>query len=173
MLDLDLADLYGVPTKVLNQAVKRNRSRFPTDFMLQLTAEEAQVLRSQIVTSKTGRGGRRYAPFAFTEQGVAILSSVLRSGRAIQVNILIMSVFVRLRDILATHKDLAGELAEVKRAQREQGQQIALIFEVLDKLLAPPDEPRRRIGFEVDETFDRKKARKKFKYKYKTKRSVT
>jgi len=113
MLDLDLAVLYGVETRVLNQAVKRNWERFPDDFMFQLTQKEAQNLRSQIVISK--RGGRRYLPYAFTEQGVAMLSSVLRSKRAIRVNIAIMRTFVRLRQILATRKELAQKLEDSRR----------------------------------------------------------
>lgn len=111
MLDTDLADLYQVPTKVLNQAVRRNKDRFPADFMFQLTADEFSALRSQIVTLDTGRGQhRKYLPYAFTEQGVAMLSSVLRSKRAVNVNIEIMRAFVRLRELLATHEDLANKL---------------------------------------------------------------
>ena len=128
MLDSDLAALYGVGTKTLNRAVRRNLGRFPEDFMFQLTLGELQSLRyqfgtsnedaslrSQIVTSKTGRGGRRYLPLAFTEQGVAMLSSVLRSQRAVQVNVAIMRAFVRLRQLLATHVDLARKLEELER----------------------------------------------------------
>src|SRR5580692_1223204 len=107
MLDSDLAELYQVPTKVLNQAVRRNFDRFPSDFMFQLNEEELEGLRSQIVTSKVGRGGRRYTPYAFTEHGVAMLSSVLSSKRAVALNILIIRAFVRLREYLATHKDLS------------------------------------------------------------------
>jgi hypothetical protein len=111
MLDTDLADLYQVPTKVLNQAVRRNKDRFPADFMFQLTADEFSALRSQIVTLDTGRGQhRKYLPYAFTEQGVAMLSSVLRSKQAVNVNIEIMRAFVRLRELLATHEDLANKL---------------------------------------------------------------
>lgn len=111
MLDMDLAELYGVETRVLNQAVNRNKDRFPSDFMFQLTDEESYSLRSQIVILETGRGRhRKYLPHAFTEQGVAMLSSVPRSKRAVQVNIEIMQAFVRLREILATHKDLAKKL---------------------------------------------------------------
>jgi hypothetical protein len=108
MLDSDLADLYQVPTKVLNQAVRRNLDRFPADFMFQLTEEEVENLRSQIVTSSTGHGGRRYQPYAFTEHGVAMLSSVLASKRAISLNILIIRAFVRLREYLATQKTWRG-----------------------------------------------------------------
>jgi len=151
MLSADLAQLYGVTTFNLNKAVKRNRERFPEDFMFQLSREEFAALRSQVVTLKSGRGQHpKYLPYAFTEQGVAMLSSVLRSNRAIQVNILIMRVFARLREILGAHKELASELAEVKRTQQEHGKNIAVIFEVLDKLLAPPPAPRRQIGFAPD-----------------------
>jgi ORF6N domain-containing protein len=124
MLDAYLAELYGVETKVLNQAVRRNRPRFPADFMFQLTGEESErlrcqigtsSLRSQIATSKAGRGGRRYLPYAFTEQGVAMLSSVLRSERAVRVNIEIMRAFVKLRELLAGHKDLARKLAALEQ----------------------------------------------------------
>ncbi len=148
MLDSDLADLYQVPTKRLNEAVKRNLSRFPDDFMLQLTPEETDSLRSQIATSSQGRGGRRYLPYAFTEQGVAMLSSVLNSERAVQVNIAIMRAFVRLREYLATHKDLARELLELKRTTREHGADIQKIYTIIEKLLAPTPEPSKRpIGF--------------------------
>lgn len=112
MLDADLAELYGVPTKVLIQAVKRNQERFPADFMFQLENQDVTALRSQIVTSKTGRGGRRTAPYAFTEQGVAMLSSVLNSPRAVAVNIEIMRTFVRVRALASTHSDLAQRLSE-------------------------------------------------------------
>src|SRR5437870_5079988 len=112
MLDSDLAALYGVETFNLNKAVRRNMDRFPEDFMFQLTKEEAERLRFQIGISKPGRGGRRYVPYVFTEQGVAMLSSVLRSKRAVHVNIAIMRAFVRLRQILATHKELARKLEE-------------------------------------------------------------
>jgi|SRR5436309_3366853 len=111
MLDSDLAELYQVPTKRLNEQVRRNLTRFPAGFMFQLTKEQTEALRSQIATSKESRGGRRYAPFVFTEQGVAMLSSVLNSERAVQVNIAIMRAFVRLRELLATHKDLVRRIA--------------------------------------------------------------
>ncbi len=146
MLDLDLAVLYGVETRVLNQAVKRNWERFPDDFMFQLTQKEAQNLRSQIVISK--RGGRRYLPYAFTEQGVAMLSSVLRSKRAIQVNIAIMRTFVRLRQILATHKELAKKLEELEKKYDAQFKEV---FEVIQELMEPSTEPERPpIGFAAD-----------------------
>jgi hypothetical protein len=134
MLDSDLAELYGVPTKVLNQAVSRNKDRFPEDFMFQLSDQEFANLRSQIVTSSWG--GRRYLPLVFTEQGVAMLSSVLNSDRAILVNIAIMRAFVKLRELLATHRDVALRLEELeKRFQRHDGQ-IREVFDAIRALLA-------------------------------------
>jgi hypothetical protein len=150
MLDSDLAHLYGVGTKVFNQAVRRNNKRFPQDFMFQLTAEEAEALRFQSGMSKpAGRGGRRYLPYAFTEQGVAMLSSVLNSDRAIEVNIAIMRAFVRLREILATHKDLARKLEELERKLGEHDEKFHLVFEAIRQLMAPPPpaEKKGRIGF--------------------------
>lgn len=148
MLDSDLAELYGVPTKAFNQAVKRNAKRFPEDFMFQLIPEEAEALRSQFVTSNKGRGGRRYAPYAFTEQGVAMLSSVLNSDRAIEVHIAIMRAFVRLREILATHKDLAEKLVELERKLGEHDKKFQIVFDAIRQLMAPPPRPKkRRIGF--------------------------
>jgi len=145
MLDRDLATLYDVPTKVLNQAVRRHRARFPDDFMFQLTDEEATHLRSQSVTSRSGHGGRRYAPYAFTEQGVAMLSSVLHSPRAIAVNIEIMRAFVRLRQLLATHADLARKLAELERTYDAK---FRVVFDAIRQLMEPPpDDPRPAIGF--------------------------
>ena len=145
MLDRDLARLYGVPTKVLIQAVKRNKSRFPDDFMFQLNEVEFHNLRSQIVTSK--RGGRRYLPYSFTEQGVAMLSSVLRSERAIQVNIAIMRAFVKLRKILSTHKELAHKLSQLERKIEKHDVEIKAIFDAIRELMTPPKKPRKRIGF--------------------------
>src|SRR5215212_161523 len=115
MIDFDLAELYGVPTKRLNEQVQRNPKRFPEDFMFQLTKNEAEVLRSQFATSKTGRGGRRSLPYAFTEPGVAMLSSVLNSEQAIQVNITIMRAFIRLRQILESNEELNRKFAAVIR----------------------------------------------------------
>ena len=148
MLDADLADLYGVATKVLVQAVKRNLVRFPADFMFQLSAEEFAALRSQSVTSNAGnppgRGGRRTAPYAFTEQGVAMLSSVLGSPRAIAVNIEIMRAFVRLRRLL----DANAELAEkVDALESRYDEQFRVVFVALRELMSPPARPARRIGF--------------------------
>lgn len=162
MLDADLADLYGVATKVLVQAVKRNLVRFPADFMFQLTAEEFGVLRSQSVTSNAGnppgRGGRRTAPYAFTEQGVAMLSSVLGSPRAIAVNIEIMRTFVRVRALAVTHGDLAKRLAELEDKTEALAMnhdtfshntraQLKKVFDALRELMTPPDPPKRPIGF--------------------------
>jgi ORF6N domain len=138
MLDRDLAKLYGVATKVLLQSVKRNRRRFPVDFMFMLTAQEFANLRSQFVTSSWG--GRRYSPYAFTEQGVAMLSSVLNSERAIQVNIAIMRVFVKLAQTISSHKELAEKLEELERKYQLHESDIQVIFEAIKKLLEPPDE---------------------------------
>ena len=153
MLDSDLAELYQVPTKVLNQAVSRNVDRFPPDFMFQLNDEELENWRSQIVTSNPGaKMGLRRPPHAFTEHGVAMLSSVLRSGRAVQLNILIIRAFVRLREYLATHKDLSRKLEDMERTQQEHGQHLQQIYDYIDRLLEPPPEPqKRRIGFAVPE----------------------
>ena len=131
MLDSDLAELYGVPTSRLNEQLKRNRSRFPEDFAFQLKHEEFEALMSQIAISNTGRGGRRKLPWVFTEHGVAMLSSVLRSKKAAQINIEIIRAFVRLREILATHRDLARKVEQHDR-------QISVLFDSLQKLLAPP-----------------------------------
>lgn len=148
LLDSDLALLYGVETRALNQAVRRNLERFPGDFMFQLTREEEEGLRSQIVTSNEGRGGRRYLPYAFTEQGIAMLSSVLKSKRSIEVNIAIMRTFVRLRQLLATHEEIARRLEDLEWRQSEQGQQIQAVFETIQHLIeAPPDEGKKRFGF--------------------------
>jgi hypothetical protein len=159
MLDADLAQLYGVETRVLVQAVKRNLARFPEDFMFQLSAEEWAALRSQSVISNTeGRGGRRTAPYAFTEQGVAMLSTVLGSTRAIAVNIEIMRTFVRVRALAATHGDLAKRLAELEEKtealamnhdtfSRNTRNQLKQVFDALRELMTPPDPPKRPIGF--------------------------
>ena len=150
MLDADLAELYEVETKALNRAVKRNRERFPADFMFRLTGEEAEILRCQFGTSsdEDGHGGRRYLPYAFTEHGVAMLSSVLRSKRAVQINILIVRAFVKMREMLATHKELAHKMEELERNQKEQAAHIEAIYNMLDQLTAAEDVPAgRRIGF--------------------------
>jgi hypothetical protein len=162
MLDSDLAALYGVPTKALNLAVRRNSTRFPSDFMFQLTQAETQGLRLQIgtsnkvarcglpglrfqnETSKSRRGGRRYLPYAFTEQRVAMLSSVLRSPRAVQVNIAIMRTFVRLREILLSNADLARKLNALETKYDTQSK---AVFDAIRELMVPPEKPPRQIGF--------------------------
>jgi hypothetical protein len=156
MLDSDLAELYQVPTKVLNQAVRRNLDRFPADFMFQLNDEELENWRSQIVTSNPGaKMGLRRPPYAFTEHGVAMLSSVLTSKRAVEVNILIIRAFVRLREYLATHKDLARKLEDVERIQQEHSAHIQQIYDYIQRLLEPaPEHPRRRIGFAAPEEWE-------------------
>ena len=143
MLDADLAELYEVETRVLVQAVKRNLDRFPEDFMFQLSKEEFDNMRSQSVISSNW-GGRRYPPYAFTEQGVAMLSSVLKSKRAISVNVEIMRAFVRLRELLSTHKDLERKIEEL---EGKYDQQFQVVFEALRKLMKPPEKPSRPIGF--------------------------
>jgi hypothetical protein len=145
MLDSELAELYQVPTKVFNQAVRRNRTRFPKDFMFQLSRDEDESLRSQIVTSKIGRGGRRYRPYVFTEQGVAMLSSVLNSERAVQVNIAIMRAFVRLREMVGSNKELATKLEAL---EKKYDGQFRVVFQAIRKLMQPPPSTTsRRIGF--------------------------
>ena len=163
MLDADLAQLYGVETRAVVQAVKRNAQRFPADFMFQLDADEWDSLRSQTVISNVagvgvGRGGRRTAPYAFTEQGVAMLSSVLSSERAVAVNIEIMRTFVRVRELAATHQDLAKRLAELELKteglelthdafSRNTRNQLKQVFEAMRELMTPPEPPKRPIGF--------------------------
>ena len=143
ILDLALAELYVVETKHLKRQVRRNLKRFPSDFMFQLTKHEN--LRCQNVTSS--HGGQRYLPYAFTEQGIAMLSSVLNSERAIQVNIAIMRAFTRIRKIMATHKELAHKIEELERKHSKHELEITTIFKVLKKMLEPPPPARRKIGF--------------------------
>jgi len=154
MLDSDLADLYGVETKVLKRAVRRNRDRFPEDFMFQLNNQEVIRLRCQNGTSKTGRGGSRYLPYAFTEQGVAMLSGVLTSSRAIKVNVEIMRAFVRLRQVLATHRELARKLEELESHLRNHDEQIQTIFDAIRQLMTRPEPDRKKIGFHLKERRD-------------------
>jgi hypothetical protein len=151
MLDVDLAALYGVETKRLIQAVKRNPDRFPPDFMFRLNNQEVERLRSQIVTSNT-RGGRRYAPYAFTEQGVAMLSSVLRSPRAVLVNVEIMRAFVRLRRMLAANAELARKVAAL---ESKYDAQFKVVFDAIRELMAPaPPRRNRAIGFVTPESIE-------------------
>jgi hypothetical protein len=148
LLDSDLAALYQVPTKALNQAVKRNLDRFPEDFMFQLNKDEFQHWRSQTVTSNpAAKMSLRKSPFAFTEQGVAMLSSVLKSKRAVQVNIVIMRAFVKLREVMATHKDLANKIEALERKYRAHDEELQVVFKTIKKLLEPPPARRRPIGF--------------------------
>ena len=153
MLDEDLADLYGVETKRLVEQVKRNRARFPGDFMFQLRKEEVEALRSQIATSNTGRGGRRYAPYVFTEQGVAMLSGVLRSDRAIAVNIEIMRAFVELRRVAGSFRELEERLEQMEldigARLSEHDEQLRQIFEALRQLIAPPPRAKQPVGFRI------------------------
>ena len=147
MLDRDLAELYDVETKVLKQAVRRNIDRFPPDFMFELTEEENQSLRSQNVTLKRGQHSK-YLPFAFTEQGVAMLSSVLKSDRAIHVNIQIMRAFTQLRQMLSTHEDLKRKIESM---EKKYDQQFQIVFETLDQLLTIESKPKKKIGYTVKE----------------------
>ncbi len=148
MVDADLAQLYGVPTKVLVQAVKRNPARFPSDFMFSITEQELAILKSQIVTSSPASrnwGGRRTKPYAFTEQGVAMLSSVLKSERAVQVNVEIMRAFVRLRELIGHNRDLTRRLNDL---ESKYDRQFKAVFDAIRELMAPPaPQPKRRIGF--------------------------
>jgi hypothetical protein len=146
MLDVDLAQLYGVPTKALKQAVKRNRDRFPEDFMFELSREEWESLRSHFVTSS--HGGIRYLPYAFTEQGVAMISGVIRSERAVEVNIAIMRTFVQLRRMMTSNKELAKKIESLEQKYDEQFQ---TVFAVIKKLIQPETKPRKMIGFNKEE----------------------
>jgi len=163
LLDSDLAELYGVPTKVLNQAVQRNLDRFPDDFMFQLTEDEMEILRSQIVTSsleeanlkcQTGisssHGGRRTLPYAFTEQGVAMLSSVLRSPRAVEVNIAIMRTFVQLRRLMDSNALLAEKIQSLEAKYADHDQQFQLVFDAIRQLIATDAAPKREMGFHAE-----------------------
>jgi ORF6N domain-containing protein len=152
ILDAELAQLYGVTAKVLNQAVKRNRERFPDDFMFRLTAREMSNLNwSQFVTSSSKHRGKAYRPYAFTEQGVVMLSSVLRSDRAVKVNIAIMRAFVKLHETLESNRELARKFAELEQRVGKQDDEIAAIIDAIRQLMVPPEKPRREIGFHVRE----------------------
>jgi hypothetical protein len=181
ILDFDLAALYGVTTKALNQAVKRNATRFPVDFMFQLTSEETRSLRSQFmttnrqvverevpatnwsqfVTSSSKHRGATYRPYAFTEQGVAMLSSVLNSERAVKVNIAIMRAFVKLRETLETNREFARKFSELEKRIGKHDEEITAIIEAIRQLMAPPKTPRREIGFHVREKAPRYRTRKR------------
>ncbi|HSR19024.1 MAG TPA: ORF6N domain-containing protein [Ignavibacteriaceae bacterium] len=146
MLSTHLSTLYNVEVRALVQAIKRNLDRFPKDFMFQLSKKEFENLKSQIVTSSWG-GARRSRPYAFTEQGVAMLSTVLKSKKAVKVNIQIMRAFVKLREILSTHKELAQKLKELELKIDSHDQQIQAIFEVINQLITAPEKPKKKIGF--------------------------
>jgi hypothetical protein len=147
LLDTDLAALYGVELRALNQAVKRNAKRFPSDFVFQLTVEENEALRSQFVISKSSRGGRRYAPYAFTEHGAIMAASVLNSPRAVEMSIYVVRAFLRLRETLATHKELAAKLAELEQRLETTDRKILEIVKAIHVLAMPPEKPVRQIGF--------------------------
>ncbi|WP_225876511.1 ORF6N domain-containing protein [Pedobacter psychrodurus] len=151
MLDSDLAELYGVETKVLNQSIRRNIERFPIDFMFQLTDEEWEGLRSQFVTSKKGRGGRTYLPNVFTEHGILMLSSVLNSKQAIQVNIQIVRIFSRIRQFIVDNAELKLEIEEIKKTLNNHDKNIELVFTYLDRLIDKKIGPRKRIGYMPDD----------------------
>jgi hypothetical protein len=159
LLDVDLARLYGVTTGNLNKAVSRNRARFPKDFMFRLTQEEAQPLIFQFGISK-GRGGRRKLPYAFTEQGIAMLSSVLRSERAVKVNIAIMRAFVQLRGALETNRELARKFSELESRVGKHDEEIAAIIEAIRQLMVPSVRSKREIGFHVRERAPRYRTRR-------------
>jgi len=153
MLDSELADLYGVPTKRLNEQVHRNLDRFPEDFAYQLTQQEFTALKSQIATSKVGRGGKQKLPWVFTEHGVAMLSSVLRSPQAVAVNIAIMRAFVRMRRLFATPGELVTQLQELAQSVQLHDEQIKQIADILRRMMEPPPQPpKRRIGFHVSDS---------------------
>lgn len=149
ILDRDLAELYGVPVKHLNQAVKRNQERFPADFMFQLTAKEDEVLRSQIVTSNEGRGGRRYPPYAFTEHGAIMAATVLNSPQAVEMSVFVVRAFVRLREMLATNRQLAAKIEQLDRKLETHDTAIQELIEAIKELMTPPEGSPRKIGFQL------------------------
>ena len=152
LFDSDLANLYGVTTANLNKAVKRNLERFPADFMFQLTAAETGNLLFQSGTSSRRHGGRRTPPYAFTEQGVAMLSSVLNSDRAVQVNIAIMRAFVQMRELAMSNRELARKLDALEKKHAEHDRQIKVVFEAIRQLVTPVQQPARQIGFKREES---------------------
>lgn len=154
MLDRDLADLYGVATKVLKQAVRRNKNRFPEDFMFEMSEEEFTGWRSQFVTSNADRQGLRYHPFCFTEQGVTMLSCILNSNNAIAVNIRVIRIFAKMREMVLAHKDIMLKLEQMEKDVSQNKQDINLIFTYLKQLLNPAQEPRRRIGYRTHKDND-------------------
>ena len=149
MVDSDLAELYGVETKMLVRAMKRNIERFPSDFMFRLTPEEFEFLRSQFGTSKKGRGGRRYPPYVFTEHGAVMLASVLNSKRAVEASIFIVRAFVKMREILAVHKEFARKLTELERRVSGHDDDIKTLIQAIKRLIQPPAKPKKQIGFKA------------------------
>ena len=158
MLDSELAEIYGVETRILNQAVRRNINRFPVDFMFQLTVAEEESLRSQIVISNEGRGGRRYLPYAFTEHGALMLANVLNSERAAQTSVQVVRAFVKLRQLLASNAELARKLAAM---EKKYDAQFKVVFDAIRQLMSPPAKPKREIGFHVKYDDDKTKAKKR------------
>ena len=149
ILDVDLAQLYAVPVKRLNEQVRRNQERFPADFMFQLNSKAHEALRSQIATSKKGRGGRRYTPFAFTEHGAIMAATVLNSERAVAMSVFVVRAFVRLREMLATNRRLAGKIDELENRLDTHDSTIQDLIEAIKELMTPEDPPRKRIGFQL------------------------
>ena len=150
ILDTDLAELYGVSVKRLNQQVNRNQERFPDDFMFQLTPKEHESLRLQIATSKQGRGGRRYLPYAFTEHGAIMAATVLNSKPAIQMSVFIVRAFVRLREMLATNRKLAAKIDELEKHVETHDTEIQEIIQAIQQLMVPEEKPARKIGFRLN-----------------------
>ncbi|MGB7602539.1 MAG: ORF6N domain-containing protein [Candidatus Sulfotelmatobacter sp.] len=149
ILDADIAELYGVPVKVLNQQIKRNQKRFPADFVFQLSSKEYEALRSQFVTSKETRGGRRYLPYAFTEHGAIMAATVLNSERAVEMSVFVVRAFVRLRELLANNRKLAGKIDELEDRLDTHDSTIQDLIEAIKELMTPQDPPRKRIGFQL------------------------
>jgi phage regulator Rha-like protein len=149
ILDTDLAALYGVAVKRLNEQVKRNRERFPADFMFQLTQQEADSLKSQTATSNSNRGGRRYLPYAFTEHGAIMAATVLNSDKAVEMSVFVVRAFVRLREMLSTNRELAAKLAELENRLESHDASIQNLIEAIKELMIPEEPNRRRIGFEL------------------------
>ena len=147
ILDSDWAALYGVPTKRLNEQVRRNLARFPDDFLFRLTSDEVESLRSQIATSNVGRGGRRYLPYAFTEHGAFMAASVLNSPRAVEVSVFVVRAFVKLRQLVLAHKELAGKLDQLERKVGSHDEAIKQLVAAIRQLMAPPDPPKKEMGF--------------------------
>ena len=149
ILDVDLAELYGVPVKRLNEQVKRNKERFPSDFMFQVAAKEQRGLRSQIATSKKGRGGRRYAPFAFTEHGAIMAATVLNSERAVQMSLFVVRAFVKVREMLGANRQIAAKIGELERRLDTHDASIQDLIDAIRQLMIPPEASQRKIGFEL------------------------